>query len=129
MHGRHIKIVGFGAPALLGSVDRVKGFLSQLVPALGMRMLGDVVIHDVALDLAKLASPVFEDEGGVTGTAVLSTSHCAIHTWPAREFFVLDVYSCRDFDPGLVLEHLRAAFETTNIKVTDISDALEPPPR
>lgn len=129
MHGRHIKVVGYGAPALLGSVERVEGFLSKLVPALGMRMLGEPVLHDVALDLSKLDSPIFEDEGGVTGTAVLSTSHCAIHTWPAREFFVLDVYSCRDFDPSLVFAHLKRAFETTALRTTDLSDALRPPPR
>ncbi len=129
MHGRHIKVVGYGAPTLLGSVDRVRTFLSTLVPALGMRPLGEPVLHDVEIDLAKMNVEPFEDEGGVTGFCVLSTSHCSIHTWPAREFFVLDVYSCRDFPPALVLEHLRGAFETANLKLTDVSDTLEPPPR
>lgn len=92
-HGRHVKVAGYEAAELLGSIDVVRAFLKALVDALGMRALGEPVMHDVDIDLSKLGGPVFEDEGGVTGTIVLSTSHCAIHTWPAREkpFFVLDV--------------------------------------
>jgi S-adenosylmethionine decarboxylase len=130
VHGRHIKVVGYGVPALLGSVDRVRRFLEELVPALGMRPLGEPILHDVALDLSKMnVVEPFEDEGGVTGTVVLSTSHCAIHTWPARSFFILDVFSCRDFNASTVQDHLRQAFEVSTHRTTDVSAALEPPPR
>ena len=57
----------------------------------------------------------FGDEGGVTGICVLSTSHCSIHTWPLRPFFVMDVYSCRDFDPADRLAAL-AALEDAETK-------------
>ena len=52
--------------------------------------------------MEKMNVEPFEDEGGVTGIGVLSTSHCAVHTWPLRSFFVMDVYSCRDFDVDIV---------------------------
>lgn len=128
-HGRHVKVVGYGSSQLLGSVVVVKDFLTNLVHALGMRPLGEPIMHDVELDLSKLGVEPFEDEGGVTGTVVLSTSHCAIHTWPAREkpFFVLDVYSCRDFDMNTVTRMLEERVGLTSARVTDITDALLPP--
>jgi S-adenosylmethionine/arginine decarboxylase-like enzyme len=128
-HGRHVKVVGYGAAGLLGSVDVVRTLLKDLVAALGMRPLGEPVMHDVDIDLSKLGGPVFEDEGGVTGTIVLSTSHCAIHTWPAREkpFFVMDVYSCRDFEPDTVRRMLEERVGLTSARFTDITDALLPP--
>ncbi len=128
-HGRHVKVVGYGSSQLLGSVDTVRSFLIDLVHSLGMRPLGEPVMHDVELDLSKLGVEPFEDEGGVTGTVVLSTSHCAIHTWPAREkpYFVLDVYSCRDFASSTVTSMLEERVGLTSARVTDITDALLPP--
>lgn len=127
-HGRHVKVVGYGAVTLVGAVDVVRDFLKELVGALGMRALGEPVMHDVELDLSKLNVEPFEDEGGVTGVAVLSTSHCAIHTWPARDgFFVLDVYSCRDFVPDAVASVLVERLGARKLRMTDVSEALEPP--
>jgi S-adenosylmethionine/arginine decarboxylase-like enzyme len=56
---------------------------------------------------------------------VLSTSHCSIHTWPLRPFFVMDVYSCRDFEPARVEEHLAKSLGAYDVQLTDVSFALE----
>ena len=55
---------------------------------------------------------------------VLSTSHCSIHTWPLRPFFVMDVYSCRDFDPSAVEGFLRERIGAYDLQVTDVSASL-----
>lgn len=128
-HGRHIKIVGYGSAKLLGSVDVVRDFLMTLVRKLGMRPLGFPMIHDVDIDLSKMNVEPFEDEGGVTGIIVLSTSHCSIHTWPAREkpMFVLDVYSCRDFNAVEVADHACETLGVTALHATDLSLSLRTP--
>lgn len=126
-HGKHIKVVGYANPDRLGAAFLVEAFLSNVVHALGMRMLGSPQIHDVAIDIQKLSVEPFEDEGGITGVAVLSTSHVSIHTWPLRKFFVLDVYSCRDFEAGVVLDVARTHFDNLNVRVTDLTDSLAPP--
>jgi S-adenosylmethionine/arginine decarboxylase-like enzyme len=123
--GRHVKVLGRGVPALLGSATSVEATLRELVDLLGMRLLGAPHLYEVETEIAKLGVEPFEDEGGVTGICVLSTSHCSIHTWPLRPFFVMDVYSCRDFDPALVEQHLAKSLGAYDVQVTDVSFALE----
>jgi S-adenosylmethionine decarboxylase len=124
-HGRHIKVLGRGSPALLGERATVETMLRDLVDLLGMRLLGEPHMYEVETEIAKMNVEPFEDEGGVTGVCVLSTSHCSIHTWPLRPFFVMDVYSCRDFDPRKVEEHLAERFGAYDLQVTDVSASLE----
>ncbi|GAC1352771.1 MAG: hypothetical protein NVS3B20_12850 [Polyangiales bacterium] len=124
-HGRHIKVLGRGSAELLGEASNIEGMLRDLVSLLGMRLLGDAHMYEVETEISKLGVEPFEDEGGVTGVCVLSTSHCAIHTWPLRPFFVLDVYSCRDFDAKRIEAHLVRRLGAYHLQVTDISAALE----
>jgi S-adenosylmethionine decarboxylase len=125
-HGRHIKVLGKGSPDALRSVTGVKEFLTDLVYALGMRPLGPTHMYEVEEEIKNLGVEPFEDEGGVTGVCVLSTSHCAIHTWPLRSFFVMDVYSCRDFDPALVRGLVAERFGAYQLRITDLTFSLEP---
>jgi S-adenosylmethionine decarboxylase len=126
VHGRHIKVLGMGSPDALRSVAGVERFLTDLVEALGMRCLGEPHTYEVDEEIEKLGVEPFEDEGGVTGVCVLSTSHCAIHTWPLRSFFVMDVYSCRDFDVDVVRAMVDKRFGASRLRITDLTFALEP---
>ncbi len=125
-HGRHIKILGTGDPQRMRSVEGLRALLAELVALLGMRCLGSPHMYEVEEEIAKLGVEPFEDEGGVTGVAVLSTSHCAIHTWPLRSFFVMDVYSCRDFDPEPACRLVRERLRAHRLKVTDLTYSLVP---
>lgn len=109
----------------MGDVNAVKGMLVDLIDVLGMRMLGQAHMYEVETEISKLGVEPFEDEGGVTGVCVLSTSHCSIHTWPLRPFFVMDVYSCRDFDTTKVEELLASKLGAYDLQVTDVSAALD----
>jgi S-adenosylmethionine/arginine decarboxylase-like enzyme len=124
-HGRHVKVLGRGDAGLLGNAKNVETMLRELIELLGMRMLGEPHLYEVETEIAKLGVEPFEDEGGVTGVCVLSTSHCAIHTWPLRPFFVMDVYSCRDFDAADVEGHLAKHLGAYDLKLTDLSFALD----
>src|SRR5437764_9489382 len=123
-HGRHVKVLGRGSSSMLGNAGAVESTLRELVDLLGMRLLGQPHMYEVETEIAKLGVEPFEDEGGVTGVCVLSTSHCTVHTWPLRPFFVMDVYSCRDFDTRLVEKHLQTKLGAYDLQVTDVSDAL-----
>lgn len=123
-HGRHIKILARGDAERLASPTVVESMLTTLVDQLGMRLLAKPQMFEVEQEIAKLNVEPFEDEGGVTGVAVLSTSHASIHTWPLRSFFVMDVYSCRDFDTAGVEQHLREVLGARQVQVTDVSHSL-----
>ena len=70
------------------------------------------------VDMKVVAGPtsVYVDEPGnegVTGTITLATSHAAIHVWDAEEpaMFQFDIYSCKDYDPNVVLNHIDSNFD------------------
>jgi S-adenosylmethionine decarboxylase len=71
-------------PAALRDLDRLQALFTALVTELGLTVVGAPQWH------------AFPGEGGVTGLALLSESHLAIHTFPEHGFAALSVYSCRD---------------------------------
>jgi S-adenosylmethionine decarboxylase len=109
----------------MGDAKTVEAMLVDLIDVLGMRLLDKAHMYEVETEISKLGVEPFEDEGGVTGVCVLSTSHCSIHTWPLRPFFVMDVYSCRDFDPADVERFLTSRLGAYDLQVTDVSASLE----
>jgi S-adenosylmethionine/arginine decarboxylase-like enzyme len=122
---RHIKVLGKGDPTPMGDAAVVRQFVTDLVKRVGMQPLGEPVVHDVPVEVQKLGREPFEDEGGVTAQLVgfhtLSTSHVAIHTWPLREEFHLDLYSCREFSGQEILDFITEVFHTHTMKVSDLS--------
>jgi len=55
---------------------------------------------------------------GLTGGAVIETSHVVMHCWDRVEppIMQLDVYSCSEFDPIKVCEKVKEDFEATKIE-------------
>ncbi|MHC4936302.1 MAG: S-adenosylmethionine decarboxylase family protein [Planctomycetota bacterium] len=95
-------------PGWISSPEKIREFLLGLIPRLGMELLDGPRITEVDLDPSMIESDL--DEGGVTGYCLITTSHISIHTWPLRERFCLDVFSCRSFDPQIVLDYVREEF-------------------
>jgi S-adenosylmethionine/arginine decarboxylase-like enzyme len=126
---KHIKILGFGNPILLADVYYIEKLINSIINKVGMKPLGKTMVYDVPLEIEKLGREPFEDEGGVTaqliGFSTLSTSHVALHSWPLRSEFHLDLYSCRYFIKEDVINFITDALQTTNIKVSDLTFACE----
>ena len=53
-----------------------------------------------------------EGNEGITGTVTLATSHSSIHVWDAQNpaMFQFYLYSCSQFTPDQVLEHINEWF-------------------
>lgn len=130
---KHLKVLGQGDPKLLGNVEFVRRFITDMVQRVGMQPLGEPVLHDVPLAIEKLGREPFEDEGGVTGQifghVTLSTSHVfmfiALHTWPMRAEFNLDVYSCREFEREEIEGFVEDLCHCQKFQSTDVSFATE----
>jgi S-adenosylmethionine/arginine decarboxylase-like enzyme len=69
------------------------------------------LIADLGMNIMIGPEAVYSDmEGnrGVTGFAVITTSHVAIHIWDevAPALVQLDVYTCGAHDPSVILRHI-----------------------
>ena len=129
MKTKHLIILGLGSSEKLGNVQSIEHFVKKLIHLVGMQLLDEPKVYDVELDIRKLNRVPFEDEGGITsqlvGYATLSTSHVAIHTWPLRDEFHMDLYSCRYFDEKFVRGFVNDYFNCYKMKVTDVTGAVE----
>ena len=52
----------------------------------------------------------YQENGGVSGIAVLAESHISIHTWPEIGFAAFDVFMCGRCDPHAAIPVLRSRF-------------------
>lgn len=117
---KHLKVLGKGENcSVLADAPSLQRLVADLVETVGMQLLGRPQVHEVATDIRKLGREPFEDEGGISVLACLSTSHVAIHTWPLRGEFHLDIYSCREFSAENVLNKLRGIVEQAPVPATE----------
>jgi len=79
-------------------LDEIKTWLRNLIQDMGMEILYGPFAMDCAL----------EDNEGITAGAILSTSHCVLHTWDACEpaIMQLDIYTCSKLELDLVWNYL-----------------------
>lgn len=126
---KHIKILGKANAERLGNETIIRQAMIDLIRQVGMQPLGDPIVHNVPLEIEKLGREPFEDEGGITtqivGCHTLSTSHIAIHTWPLREEFILDLFSCRFYEQADVCRFLHDVLHCSAMKVHDLTFACE----
>ena len=58
-----------------------------------------------------------EGNRGITGVAVIETSHIAMHVWDETDPGIMqfDVYSCSEFDPYKIADKLQADFDVVKL--------------
>ena len=88
-------------------VDQLTEWLKDFIASINMKiMLGPYVAY-------------CNNEGnrGITGVAVIETSHIAMHVWdePVPALMQLDVYSCAEFNPYLIADKLKKDFDVVKL--------------
>ena len=73
------------------------------------------LVHNVGMKVVAGPTSVYVNEPGnegITGTVTLATSHASIHVWDNENpaMFQFDLYSCSDFKPNDVLNHINDWF-------------------
>ena len=102
--GRHVVIDAWTQQAhIINDAELVGDLLNELVELVGMQILRPAEIVAVPLDPSVTSG---EDDGGVTGTVILTTSHASVHTWPLRGHVSFDLFSCKDFSVKQVVDFL-----------------------
>lgn len=109
--GLHLIMDGYVKDPGVFTRGNLERLFTQLVQALEMKALDAPKFYEVDVDPAVLervkATGKFEDEGGITGFQVISTSHMTLHAWPLQNFFSLDAFSCKDFNVDLAISFIK----------------------
>jgi len=104
--GLHLTLDGYGGnPDKLNDGKLVKKILDELPGKVGMHKIYGPVTMDC---------PEFneKDSGGHSGFVMIAESHISIHTFPARGFVSIDVYTCKNgLDNRYTVKYFKEAFD------------------
>ena len=110
--GRHLIIEMFEAENL-NDAELLEIALKETVDA----------IEGTLLDCRVVQFPVH----GVTGVAIISESHVAVHTWPEYGYAAVDIFTCNmdvDMQPGI--DVMRKHFVPGRIDVREVPRGILP---
>ena len=65
------------------------------------------------------------EDVGVSGFVLIAESHISVHTFPARQYINIDVFSCKDFDTDLALQELKDRFGIESARSWTLERGLE----
>ena len=120
--GEHLTIDGYnGSSEILNDREAVFKCLEELPELLKMQKLSTPQIYFVPDANGK-------DPGGWSGFVVIVESHISIHTFPARKFVSIDVYTCRDgLNNEFVVNYFKEKFKLQDVEVNFIKRGTKYP--
>jgi S-adenosylmethionine decarboxylase len=103
--GTHFMIDGYEAPSnLLKDAELLEKAMIEIINKMGMHAISEPLVIEVGPNNKK-------DPGGLSGFLLIAESHISFHTFPARGFVTIDVYTCQDtLNTKTLLEHLKNFF-------------------
>ncbi len=110
--GVHIMLDGYGAPFdVLDNEYYLRKLLHDLPKMIGMHAIA-------APQLVRVGPLNRKDPGGLNGFVMIAESHISFHTFPARGFVTMDLYTCQgDIDRERVVTLLKHAFRLADADV------------
>jgi S-adenosylmethionine decarboxylase len=123
--GRHLIIDAYVEDGtVLDDHSKLCDMFDELVKALDMEYLQRPSAIRVPCDPAALDTD--DDDGGWSVACQITTSHIALHGWPQRNAFMMDVFSCHDFD---VERAQRIIWERLGVTDANVRDLHRSDPR
>lgn len=113
--GLHLLIDGYVSDGNILNPDSITSLFDRLVEKLRMEYLQRPTALLVPMTVEKLQTS--EDEGGWSVICQITTSHISLHGWPLRGAFMMDIFSCRGFDPLVAETIVRQTLGTTELNV------------
>ncbi len=114
--GVHLMIDGYlpQATALkptFNNPEHLRALLQELPREMGMHPICSPVVVEAGANCHK-------DPGGLSGFIMIAESHISFHTFPARGFVTIDLYTCQtDLDRDSCCNRLMAAFGITDADI------------
>jgi len=109
-YGRHVMVDATGCNDHLLNLDTINGFVAELVQRIDMVAFGDIVS-------ARFGGGI---ETGISAVQLIETSAISLHTNDAARDLYLDVFSCKDFSAGQVVDVVTEYFAPDSFSVRDL---------
>ncbi len=110
-YGLHLTLDGYGADHIkLADINLLFETLNELPEKIGMRKIG--FPHIAQFKEAEIA--------GISGIIMVVESHISIHTYSNKEFISLDVYSCKQFNPQIVIDYIKKIYNIGEMEINVI---------
>lgn len=118
--GLHLTLDGYGCDYdSLNSIDKIYEFLDTTPDLISMTK----IMHPYVF---KYTGKVPED-WGLSGFVLIAESHISIHTFPEKEFFSLDIFSCKRFDLLSCVDLVKKFFQVKRFESNVLNRGLEFP--
>lgn len=103
--GYHLAVNAVCDPSKVTDAENIKAFSKDLVEAIDMKAFGEPTVVHFAEHSA--------DKAGYTLVQLIETSNICAHFVDKSGECYLDVFSCKDFDPNVVLQKMIDYFGAT----------------
>ena len=67
------------------------------------------------------------EDGGISGFVMIAESHISIHTFPAKDYVFIDLFSCKEFDVDKAMDLLVSAFGAKRVTTNVVRRGLDFP--
>ena len=112
-NGKHLIIDAYGCNRdLLWDVRGIEAMLLDITEMIGLKPLSDVLIYEVDETMIE------KTETGVTGGIIFMESHFTFHSFPHKNYFSADIYSCKGFSHSEVAKYIGELFKALKLDVT-----------
>jgi S-adenosylmethionine decarboxylase len=112
-NGKHLILDAYGCNNdSLWDADLIKDTLLTVTAMIGLRPLSDTLIYEVDELM------VDKKDTGITGGIIFMESHFTFHSFPEKEYFSADIYSCNTFAHEQILEHICNVFSCKSKDIT-----------
>ena len=102
--GKHLTLDAYGCDCqALDNMEMIYKFLDELPGKIAMRPITPPFV-------IRFAGNDKKDPGGISAFIMIAESHISIHTFPAKKYLTMDLYSCNMFDHNKVIKIVKDVF-------------------
>lgn len=121
MFGPHLLLEAYGASKeKLSDIGLISDLLDKYPSKMDMHKIMPPYVF-------KYDSGTIKEDWGISGVVLIAESHIALHTFPEKGFFTLDIFSCKDFDIRQAVDIVLDAFEPVNYEEIVVNRGREFP--
>ena len=87
-------------------------YLKQTMDELSKKLGMTIIYGPIVKNIAEKINP---KHGGYECVLIWAESGASVYTWKRNNFFTVDVYTCRPFNPKTAVNHIKEKFKTKEI--------------